>query len=358
MIPVHIRGKKGRQKTRCTDIKKMKKRRLSPGSWDHLHASSNANSKASSGVSALELLPLELLESIFFEVLYSAIPAWYADSPDVEDWNSCLSLPRASPILGRKLASQTTTLRLLKAVYFPECYGIKPDLGWNNLQSLLLRLKWMNLAKWEEVKKPLLPGGDLYWIKKPLAPDHLHCLIPSKLLHGPWENGKLDFLRDLLYYGAKLDDGADSLDREITEQTLRDAIVSKDLDIIRLFVRNPRTPYDDGSKRSFALMLTDIAFLDGEEMECESETKHLPLLLDLEHVKLAVTEGGCESAVVATVLLLVSACDIRLCPWRAYSAWLDLERWWTAKRHVEDEEKSAWFSDILEKCRPLTGNHI
>ena len=336
--PMHIRGKRN-SNTTAANIRKSKKRRLSPASWEKLNATHTA--AAPIRLSRLELLPVELLEQIFFESLREP-PLKAQDLPSYEDddmksywsesldnlysecsqtvddldsdcsesvnvysfnsrvidrydWSNLLSLPRASPVLGRKLCSHGTKLRLVKLVFFPKLNHLPSNLAKLGFRSTILRLRWMTPAIWKESRPHPFP-------KPPHRTSHsLKCWFPSKLLRAPWDDEKIDFLRDLRGFGAKINLD-DSYDGEIADEALSDAILSKNIKVVRLlsFHDVALRPLRDGG-----WMQNNPAFQDQDDQQQEFRLAHLSFQARSKHVKLAVMQGGCDPAMVATVLLAV-----------------------------------------------------
>ena len=126
MTPLHIRGKKC-NKTKTTIVRKSKKKKLSAASWNRVNAI-QTDAALSTRLSRFELLPVELLEQVFSE-LVSIRPSGTRNLNFVErmnygrcricedtvlecDWENLLPLARASPIVGCKLSSHASKSRL------------------------------------------------------------------------------------------------------------------------------------------------------------------------------------------------------------------------------------------------------
>ena len=350
--PIHIRGKRN-SKTTAADIRKSKKRRLSPASWDRLHAT-QTEGIASIKLSPLELLPVELLEQIFFESLREP-PSKVKDRPSREngdinvytfssriidryDWSLLLSLPLASPVLGHKLCSVSTLSRLIKLVFFPLSYNLPSDLADLGFRSAILRMKWMTPALWKEARPhPFL--------KPEYCPSHYHsCWIPSKLLRGPWEDEKIEFLRDLRGFGARINLD-ESYDGEIADEALCDAILSRNIKVVRLL------SFDDMSLRPLldgGWMDDNPAFENPEDQQQEFQLVHLSFQVRSKHVKLAVMEGGCDPAMVVTLIL-----GMRMNPKVQHSDHVEYEalmadlRQWVSAPQQEGNEGAAWLGEYL-----------
>ena len=271
-------------------------RRLSPASWNALHST---RPEPRMYFSRLESLPVELLEQVYFHALDNpdgrdlGIFGAYGRSVTVRDklfWNSLLSLPRASPILGEKLSSIKVKTHLIKLAFFPSHFGVNHRACLSNplLRSALLRMHWMDYDTWSAARAGRFDVSDM-----------IDFNIPSRLLARPWEKTNLDLLRDLLIYGGKVELG--SYADEVAHQGFQSAILRGELETIRFFalenwfgapsLMEPRPPFDN------------VAFADANERQREREIPHLTIPVSSEHVKLAVRAGRCDKKVLATLLL-------------------------------------------------------
>ena len=101
------------------------------------------------------------------------------------------------------------------------------------------------------------------------------CEIPTKLLHGPWTASKKEFLEFMMRAGAMLDP-VNSNNEEIADQSLREAIIAGDADVVQL-------------------LLSVWKHSSIHDLTCR-----LPLSLD--HVRLAIFQGGCKRDIMYPIL--------------------------------------------------------
>lgn len=199
MVPVRVRGKKYRKKpTASKQVPGITGPISLPDAQDQLQRSNSelerpnyshkpvriqgdsAVTQPTKALSAIERLPVEILEFIFFQ-------------------NLNLSFPRASPVLGRKLASLHVKNSLVFTV-FPSDDGflvnkdfLAKTLGSyaavGNFQSQILALKWMTLEFLEYMLEEytvrtiarLFNQYSLGWVdlERPLRFDESHILPPK-----------------------------------------------------------------------------------------------------------------------------------------------------------------------------------
>ncbi|KAL8646438.1 MAG: hypothetical protein Q9226_006860 [Calogaya cf. arnoldii] len=145
---------------------------------------------------------------------------------------------------------------------------------------------------------PDYPGR--VWLGKYAKPDDEHtisskficdfqlahaCEIPTKVLHGPWFESKLNFLHSLLNASAILD-WETSNNGEVAETSLREAIVQGNTSFLQVMLR-----------------AQDIGPWDGtSQKEVYSWSYHPGIEITQEHLRLAIFDGGCIPSVVNMLL--------------------------------------------------------
>lgn len=109
------------------------------------------------------------------------------------------------------------------------------------------------------------------------------CEIPTKVLHGPWTETKLNFLRSLLDASATLE-WETSNNGEVAETSLREAIVQGNTSFLQVMLGEPK-----------------IAPLDlQKEIDCWPYRPAIPIRQ--EHLRLAIFDGGCNTRIVQMLL--------------------------------------------------------
>lgn len=183
-------------------------------------------------------LPQELLEIIFLHSMN-------------------ISLPRASPLLGCKLSSGAVTMEYTMRTFFHTVdhktnYRDRKKNGDPNLQSQLLAcrfftwdffLKYVDKSHdamialrgkaWEKtgVEVPGVRQFDGLWPFKFTTIPYLAFAegfhVPEKLLHGPWEESKVDLLYTLVSLNGEID-WEGSMAGETAKLGIREAIAQSD----------------------------------------------------------------------------------------------------------------------------------
>ncbi|KAI4278465.1 MAG: hypothetical protein L6R38_005248 [Xanthoria sp. 2 TBL-2021] len=146
------------------------------------------------------------------------------------------------------------------------------------------------------------------------------CEIPTKVLHGPWTETKLNFLHALLNASATLD-WETSNNGEVAETSLREAIVQGNTPFLQVMLRKP-----------------DIAPSDSQK-EIYSWPYHPGIPITQEHLRLAIFEGGCKSKVVNMLLRKGASNGLRLDD-------IDMLDWATAKDE-EGDERGKWLFQTI-----------
>ncbi|KAL8868838.1 MAG: hypothetical protein Q9174_004723 [Haloplaca sp. 1 TL-2023] len=153
------------------------------------------------------------------------------------------------------------------------------------------------------------------------------CQIPTKLLRGPWSLSKTDFLRMLINAGATLD-WETSNNGEIADKALREAIVQGNADVVRLLTQewSKVTPEQR----------TTFPYIRG------TRCARCPIRLTIDHLRLAVMEGGCKEDVVSAVVAVAHFENKRV-----LGADEAIENWAAVKK-AQGDPRGKWLLDYLE----------
>jgi hypothetical protein len=88
--------------------------------------------------------------------------------------------------------------------------------------------------EWEDATEMVFSRShfpELAWVK---------CRIPVKLLRGPWTSGKTQFLRFLLWTTSMTVDWADSEVRKAALRGRKEAMMEQNLEVVEIFNHNRR----------------------------------------------------------------------------------------------------------------------
>ncbi|KAL9577707.1 MAG: hypothetical protein Q9212_006195 [Teloschistes hypoglaucus] len=170
-------------------------------------------------------------------------------------------------------------------------------------------------------KRAFVFGG----CSKPIGPFELAsgCKIPTKLLHGPWTDSKIDFLETLKLAGAELDWETGN-SGEIAESSLKEAILQGNVKVVKALSKRP----------SVDLM---------PPMEQYSREVGVPLTP--EHLWLAISEAGCDERVVTAI---VDAFDLES---RSRSRDNDIYGW-AVDQESKGNERGTWLLHQLDSWGP------
>jgi hypothetical protein len=270
-------------------------------------------------LSSIECLPVELLQPIFIAAEHN------------------IALIQASPYIAARLSSQY--------VYHSTCnYHLTEVRGkraeQSAVQTFIFASRWMT---WEFFKSWILrrfgPAGclcgrtadegcfDAQWppnfkdaSQMVFSRSHLPCLafvkgrLPKKLLSGPLTQDKIEFLRFLLWITAMTVDWTDEETAHAAVTARRQAMLDRNLQAVELFNHNRR----------------------------------LGRPSDLETVRFAVTEAGCDRSIVYDTLLAANIWHGRKSP--RYSP--ELHEWCDAQT-AERDPKGSWLRKKLEESGVL-----
>ncbi|CAO1598770.1 MAG: hypothetical protein LQ349_008868 [Xanthoria aureola] len=158
------------------------------------------------------------------------------------------------------------------------------------------------------------------------------CEIPTKVLHGPWSQTKLNFLRSLFNAGATLD-WETSNNGEVAETSLREAIVQGDTSFLHLMLRKPEIAPSDSM----------------EEIDSWPSSPAIPITQ--EHLRLAIFDGGCNTRIVNMLLGRGVSHGLRLddddnLNWSLRLDDNEMLDWATAKSE-EGDERGKWLLQTI-----------
>lgn len=177
---------------------------------------------------------------------------------------------------------------------------------WIPSYSCLPMFIWWQRASGIDRCDPIYPFG--------LAPG---CNIPTKLLHGPWTDSKIEFLETLKLAGAELDWETGN-SGEVAESSLKEAILQGNVRVLKALSKRP----------SVDLM---------PPMELYSPETGVPLTQ--KHLRLAILEAGCDERVVTAI---VDALESR-------SSLRDSDFYeWAVDQDVKGNERGTWLLRQLD----------
>ncbi|KAF2275741.1 uncharacterized protein EI97DRAFT_434148 [Westerdykella ornata] len=272
--------------------------------------------------SPIENLPMELIQRIFF----------------LSELN--LSLPEASPYIGTKLAGYYVLQAICDKHLTPDPDKTKLTRGErSSMQSRLFRYRWMT---WDFYKHWILkkygkngclcgkspetgcfnaqwppdfddPVGTMVFSRSHLPElSFMNCRLPNKLLHGAWTTDKVQFLRFLLWTTGMTVNWGDPHTRATILQGRREAVLERNLDAVELFNHNRRL---------------------GK-----------PPNLDL--VRFAVIDGGCDRSIVYDTMNVAREWGLR------YSRWnCSILDDWCAEAIEAGNPKGRWLQLKLLELR-------
>jgi hypothetical protein len=271
--------------------------------------------------SSLELLPAELLQPIFF----------------LSGLN--LSLVDASPYIASKLADNYI-YNAVCTTYLTTTNTLSSRSEQSCAQTRIFASQWMTwpyfqswvLKTWENNGCLCGKTGDTGCFDKQWPPDfedatrmlftrsHLPVLawvkgrLPVKLFRGPWTADKIQFLRFLLWITSMSVDWEDEKCRTLVLEARRDAVLRGNLEVVELFNHNRR----------------------------------LGKAPNVEMVRFAVFEGGCDRSVVYDTMAAARIWNLRGDAWRDE----ELDNW-CEERIKNGDPKGAWFKLKLEELRTV-----
>ena len=269
-------------------------------------------------LSAIERLPVELIQPIFFQ-----------SGPN-------LALPLASHHIAAKLSDDyiyhaLCTEYLTVNEHLPAEKSISQTrifasrwMTWDYFKSFLIKTyegkgclcgktpeegcfdaQWP--PEWEDATDMVFSRShlpELSWVKG---------RIPTKLLHGPWTSENIQFLRFLLWTTSMTVDWADEEVRKTVLMGRKEAMMEKNLEVVEIFNHNRR----------------------------------LGKPPDLSLVRFAVIEAGCDRSIVYDTMATARAWGVRGTDWGC--AELDA---WCLGNMEEGDVKGGWLKVKLEELRP------
>ncbi|KAL8955564.1 MAG: hypothetical protein Q9183_006595, partial [Haloplaca sp. 2 TL-2023] len=157
------------------------------------------------------------------------------------------------------------------------------------------------------------------------------CRIPTKLLRGPWSRSKMDFLRMLIAAGAILDWDT-SNNGEVADKGLREAIVQGNETVVRLLTQ-------EWSKVA-PEQRTTFPYIRG------TRCAKCPITITIDHLRLAVLEGGCKEGVVKAVVVAITKLE---------NTRVDTDpviENWAVEKKARGDARGKWLLDYLAAERP------
>ena len=136
--------------------------------------------------------------------------------------------------------------------------------------------------------------------------------LPVHLLRGPWTQDKIQFLRFLLWTTSMTVDWADPRVFKIVREGKRQAFVEKNLEAVQLFNHNRR----------------------------------LGKAPNLDLVRFAVMEAGCDRSIVYDTMAIARSWGLRGTDWNC----AELDAWCEERIHT-GEPKGKWLKVKLEELR-------
>lgn len=278
----------------------------------------------------IELLAVELLQEIFL-------------------WSPNISLPEASPHIAAKL-SHPRIYNVVCSTYLTS----PPDGKAGNdtrkraelreVHGRIFQYRWMTWAYFESfisrqagclsvhegysvVTWPLCHAP---WPSVTQPCDFhsgafltLRCPIPVKLLHGPWTDSKVSFLRFLLWATAMTVDWGDRDTRKLALEGKTEAFLTNNLAVVDLF----------------------------------NHSRRLGKPPTLEAVRFAVMEAGCDRSVVYNTMEAAIDWGLRLARWNDTK----LDKW-CEEAIAARNPKGTWLKIKLDEARtsglkPRTGDY-
>ena len=163
-----------------------------------------------------------------------------------------------------------------------------------------------------------------------------NCRIPVKLLHGPWSDDKCEELERISRGGGRIDQTGSTMDEEVAEAGLRDAIVEEKQRAIIALVGS-------FTKYGIAAVGEDCptCFPDEEVCGCTCERQFyrhcVGLTIGTDHIKLALAKD-CSYPVLYSLLDALKL-DID---------WEDPHiTAWAVQKRKEDDERGQWLLDRI-----------
>ena len=266
-------------------------------------------------LSPIEALPVEILQDIFVRSLN-------------------LDLPLSSPHIASKLSGAHCYLAAcFEYLYTP----IGDRIRQSRLQSRIFASRWMTWQFFQifvtkayeaagcvcgqhECEKAIWPPDFANPKSMQFSIGHLtrlsyiKCRIPPKLLHGPWTEEKVQFLRYLVCTTSMTVDWADREVRKIALQGKKEAILERNYEAVELFNHNRR----------------------------------LGKAPTIELVRFAVLDGGCDRSIVYDIMASARS-------W-GYRDWDDeaLDKW-VEQAIAHHNPKGKWLKLKLSELRRQGG---
>ncbi|KAF2269773.1 hypothetical protein CC78DRAFT_528941 [Lojkania enalia] len=268
-------------------------------------------------ISALERLPAELIQPIFLQ-----------SGPN-------LALVDVSPYIAAKLANNYL-YKTICETYFTRDLNSRSEQS--SAQTRIFASKWMTwdyfksfvMRTWSSMgclcgKTPNEGCFDPQWPpnfedatamafsrRHIPALSYIKCRIPVKLLHGPWNRSKAQYLRFLLWTTSMTVDWASPETRRLALEGKKEAILDRNLEVVELFNHNRR----------------------------------LGKAPNMDMVRFAVMEAGCDRSIVYDTMAMAREWGLRGDSWKCNK----LDTWCEAKLEQGDP-KGKWLQLKLKELR-------
>ena len=178
----------------------------------------------------------------------------------------------------------------------------------------------------------------------------IHCIsnskIPVKLLHGPWTAEKCDDLERICSGGGRIDQTGSTMDEEIAEAGLRDAIREGNQRAIVTLVGSvgslepPRNDTDEICEGCYP------AWTSAEQRpnnHCQLNASFVGIAVVTDHIKLALSRD-CSYSILYSLLHAVKV-DID---------WADTEiTAWAVRKKREGDDRGQWLLDRIASLNAL-----
>ncbi|ORY09981.1 hypothetical protein BCR34DRAFT_588931 [Clohesyomyces aquaticus] len=144
------------------------------------------------------------------------------------------------------------------------------------------------------------------------ALSYIKCRLPVKLLHGPWDQSKIQFLRFLLWTSSMTVDWGSPQARRFALEGKKEAILQRNLEVVETFNHNRRLGKAPG----------------------------------LDMVRFAIIEGGCDRSIVYDTMATARTWGLKGNNWRD-----DILDKWCKEKIKEGNPKGKWLQMKLAELR-------
>ncbi|KAL8685873.1 MAG: hypothetical protein Q9218_007494 [Villophora microphyllina] len=149
------------------------------------------------------------------------------------------------------------------------------------------------------------------------------CEVPTKVLHGPWDDAKKDFLQLIMSGGARFD-WVNGNSGEVAESSVKEAILQGRIDVLKQLT-NYRSVVFPVRNRDWP--------------PCWG------VILTQEHLRLAILEAGCKREVVENITCITDLGD-------GYSLRDGDIVNWAIEKDAQGDERGTWLLDYMAEMEP------